>query len=206
MIYQRIAAFCTLGIELGLETTKLECFGVSGYTAELVFWIALPFIVLPFAMIGAFCWLKLQRQSAGLIAVLEKATPPSLQFLFLMYPVLTRKAFRAFPCYVFDTGVSFLRADVAIECGTEAHTLAQSMATLAILLYPIGQLIVFALLLLASRKAITSERPSRLSTAISFLHREYQARFYWWEVRNRSINPMDLQQLTAPPQKLTAPA
>ena len=181
-IYRRISVFCTLGIDFALETTRLECLNVSGYTAELVFWIVLPFVIVGFVVLGSFCWLKLQRQSAGLITTLEKATQPSLKFLFLMYPVLTRKAFQAFACYDFEDGNSYLRADVSIVCGTDEHTQAKSMAMLAILLYPIGQFVAFAILLFLSRDAITSGTPSRLSTAIAFLHREYVPRFFWWEV------------------------
>ena len=88
-------------------------------------------------------------------------------------------AFQAFPTYDFDDGSCYLQADVAIVCGSEADTHAKRMATLAILLYPIGQFAFFALLLLAARRAILSGNPSRLSMATSFLHREYQPQFYW---------------------------
>ena len=196
-IYRRISVFCTLGIDFALETTPLECLGVSGYTADLVFWIVLPFVVVGLIVLGSFCWLKLSPQSAEpttpeprrtasgperLIAVLEKASQPSLKFLFLMFPVLSRKAFQAFACYDFEDGNSYLRADVRIACGSEEHAQAKSMAMLAILLYPIGQFVAFALLLFLSRDAITSGTPSRLSKAIAFLHREYVPRFFWWEV------------------------
>ena len=205
-IYRRISLFCTLGIDFALETTPLECLGVTGYTADLVFWIVLPFVIVGFIVLGSFCWLKLTARSAEpntsephrtasaperliavlekerLIAVLEKASQPSLKFLFLMFPVLSRKAFQAFACYDFEDGNSYLRADVRIVCGTDEHTQAKSTATLAILLYPIGQFVAVALLLFLSRDAITSGTPSRLSTAIAFLHREYVPRFFWWEV------------------------
>ena len=178
-IYRRISMFCTLGIELGLEYTPLECLNVSGFTKELIFWIALPFIILPFIFIGTYWWLRLQGKPAGFIIVLERAAPFLLQFLFLVYPILTRKAFQAFPCHDFDTGISFLRADVRIVCGSEEHTQAQIVAVLAILLYPIGQFAAFALLLYMANDAVNSGTPSRLSKATDFLHRDYKPQFHW---------------------------
>ena len=55
--------------------------------------------------------------------------------------------------------------------------------TTAIVLYPIGLLLLNAALLFSVRRAICSEEPTALSTAIAFLHREYDVRrgLYWWE-------------------------
>ena len=36
--------------------------------------------------------------------------------------------------------------------------------------------------LLAARRALSAERHTRLSDALSFLHREYEPRFFWWEL------------------------
>jgi hypothetical protein len=52
----------------------------------------------------------------------------------------------------------------------------------AILIYPIGLLLVNAALLFAARKAIQSRRPTALSRAIAFLHREFKPQFFWWEL------------------------
>jgi len=67
---------------------------------------------------------------------------------------------------------------------TDALREVQSLATLAIVLYPIGQLVLFAALLLRVRRAIYSESPTHLSRGIAFLYREYDLRrgLYWWEL------------------------
>ena len=69
-------------------------------------------------------------------------------------------AFRAFSCEGFSNGRSFLRADYAIECGTDDHRLVQSIAWLGILLYPVGISLVYAVLLLAARPALVQEKPT----------------------------------------------
>lgn len=51
---------------------------------------------------------------------------------------VSNTAFRAFSCEDFGNGRSFLRADYAIECDTEAYTRVEQLAWLGILLYPVG--------------------------------------------------------------------
>lgn len=89
---------------------------------------------------------------------------------------------QAFSCYDFDDGSSWLRVDVAIECGSEAHAQARALAVFAIIAYPVGIWLAFAALLFRARRAIRSGRHDELSGAISFLHIEYRPTFFWWEV------------------------
>ena len=51
-----------------------------------------------------------------------------------------------------------------------------SLAYLAIFLYPIGIPLLYLLLLVSAREAISQDRPTRLSSALSFLHRDFEAR------------------------------
>ena len=112
--------------------------------------------------------------------VLEMALPPILWLLFFAYPLVTNVAFAAFPCYDLDSG-SWLRADVAIKCGSAEHTEAMSLAVVAILLYPIGLLLTSFILLLRAREAIRSKETTPLSKAIAFLWREFKPEYFWWE-------------------------
>ena len=66
------------------------------------------------------------------------ALPGLLVLSFLVFPMVSSAAFRAFSCEEFSNGRSFLRADYAVECGTEEHRQVQSIAWLGILLYPVG--------------------------------------------------------------------
>ena len=71
---------------------------------------------------------------------------------------------------------------MAIQCRTRQHADAKALAVVAIILYPVGLLLLTAALLFASRAAIRTKRPTTLSCAIAFLHREYEPQFFWWEL------------------------
>ena len=110
------------------------------------------------------------------------ALPGLLVLSFLVFPMVSSAAFRAFSCEGFSNGRSFLRADYAIECGTADHRLVQSIAWLGILLYPVGISVVYAVLLLAARPALVQEKPTALSKALGFLVRDFDVQFMWWEL------------------------
>ena len=78
----------------------------------------------------------------------------------------------------------WLVADVRVRCGSAEHAHIKALAWLAIALYPIGWTATTALLLFAARTPITSNgaRPSDLSRALTFVHKEYQPLFFWWEL------------------------
>ena len=100
--------------------------------------------------------------------LLEMTMPYIIKMLFIAYPLVTKVAFDAFSCYKFADR-EFLKADVAIECGTAEHDAARALAWIAIFLYPVGLLMLNAALLFAARRAILTNRPTALSRAISFL-------------------------------------
>ena len=150
------------------------------------------------------------------LLVLQKAAPASLRLLFLVYPIVTKEAFKAFSCYTFDEGYasasSWLRADVSIKCGSDVHMTSQALAVVAIIMYPVGLLLLFAWLLYLARPAIRSGQQSTLSKTIGFLHKEYSPSFFAWGDSGeskphslpdplRSVPSCDCQRLTA----LTAP-
>ena len=118
----------------------------------------------------------------------------------MVYPIVTQKAFQAFSCYNFDEGTvastSWLRADVSIECGTSLHVQAQVLGCVAILLYPVGLLIFFGVLLYTSRDDIKSGRQAtQLSKSIAFLYREYTTGWYGW-----GEAPLEIQTIQLHPQ------
>ena len=182
-----MAAAVSLGINVGLEATPLECLGLGGYSARVAFWIVLPIVLIALIAVAAAVQDYVQGARGAVAAgtsrcrrVLLAAAPRALQLLFLVYPIVTREAFRAFPCHEFVDGSSFLIADVNIACPSPEHDSAKSIAILAILLYPVGTLVFFAALLFAARP---DKKPnSDLSDAIAFLHREYKPAFFWWEL------------------------
>ena len=112
--------------------------------------------------------------------------------LFLLYPIVTNTAFEAFSCYDFDDREHrYLVADTSIECTNfnflpsgqgKDHDTIKVVAMIAVFVYPFGLIVTNGVLLMAARKAILSGKPSTLSRATSFLHREYEKPFFWWEL------------------------
>ena len=90
-------------------------------------------------------------------------------------------AFEAFACERFDTG-HWLRADYAVRCDGAEYADVRTLAVLALLLYPIGIPLAYGGLLFLARRALLDGKPTALSTALTFLHGEYHARFFWWEL------------------------
>ena len=78
--------------------------------------------------------------------------------------------------------MSFLKADYRIVCEGAEYDGIVRIAIIAVLMYPVGIPLMYLLLLIAARRAIIKERPTRLSTALSFLHRDFVARLYWCEI------------------------
>ena len=103
-------------------------------------------------------------------------------------PQVSSAAFRAFSCERFDTGREFLRADLSVECSTathvsEAHETAKRLALAAILIYPVGISALYIIAFAYARPAIRESRPTRLSQAISFLSKDFEPEYLWWEAR-----------------------
>ena len=123
-----------------------------------------------------------------------------LQILFLVYPIVTKKCFDAFPCHDFGGEDKFLKSDVSVRCDgrgefffleelpknqtydTTQHQKIMITAWVGILAYPVGLFTVCTLLLFTCRRAIMTQVPSELSKAIDFLHREYEPVVFWWEL------------------------
>ena len=56
------------------------------------------------------------------------------------------------------------------------------LAWAAVIIYPVGLIVLNASLLFCARKAITSKRETPLANAIAFLHKEYEPHLFWWEL------------------------
>ena len=88
---------------------------------------------------------------------------------------VSQVAFQAWSCYDFEGG-GYLKEDVSISCGSSEHSRVKAIAIAAVLLYPVGLLVLQAWLLFAARHAIQKKRPTALSRSIAFLHQEYTPR------------------------------
>ena len=85
--------------------------------------------------------------------------------------------------------MSFLKADYRIVCEGAEYKEIERNARVAVLMYPVGIPLMYLLLLIAARQAIVKERPTRLSAALSFLHRDFVARLYWCDIDRLLARP-----------------
>jgi len=174
-------------VSLGIEGigTPLACLNLDGYQNKLVVYMTAP-IMLTAIILAATAYHRLGTRPLSVRDVMLHATPALMKLAFLAYPLVTNVAFEAFPCHEFKEGDglfrSWLRADVEVECGTAAHGQVVAIAVLAIIVYPIGLLVLCAALLVRARAAIRSRRETALSRAIAFLWRDYEPHMWWWEL------------------------
>ena len=201
---RQLLSFLSVGISLGLgpDSTSgvLTCLGLDGFERRLVAWIILPPILILLILIGSCFRLAYMRTFSG-EALLTTALPLITRSLFFIYPLVSNVAFEAFSCHEFDDQTkAFLRADVAIACSSpwapgvgynEEHMRVTIIAFIAIGVYPLGVILLIAVLLFASRKAILSGKPTALSSASRFLYREDEPTFFWsapqaWSARAHS--------------------
>jgi hypothetical protein len=148
----------------------LDCVDLNGYRPFLVVYMVSPIAGALLIVLAASASLHCSRRLSS-SALLELSATPILWLLFLAFPLVSKAAFDAFSCFEFETS-GWLKADVAIRCGSHEHDAVVHLAWLAILLYPVGVLLMSAILLFLARHAIQSNKPTPLSRAIHFLHRE----------------------------------
>ena len=86
-----VSRIISLGIEIGLEATPLECIGLGGYLPELVFWVVAPAVIVLvgslLVLIGVSAWqcyLKRYHGQESGISVLQAVAPVVCYLLFLL--------------------------------------------------------------------------------------------------------------------------
>jgi len=171
--------------------TPLACFGLGGYFIRLISWMTLAPIVSILICVGLFISLKVKR-ALTCDAFGERAVFMLVRLLFLFYPIITSIAFEAFACYIFNDPrepevQKWLITDVKIDCTAEEYDSVTLVATLAVIIYPIGFMCLIAVLLLCCRATILFPKERRktkpwLAKGLSFLYREYRPECYYWEV------------------------
>ena len=202
----------TISLGLGDLGIPLQCTGLGGYRARLIFWMVMPLVVLfaiPLALASVrlvsvrlatanaaphFRWRHQSQQLQAKFSPPQRAgldlkelaydcLPICLKFLFLAYPFVSTVAFRAFDCMDFGQSGSWLRADYQVPCDTGGeYRQIQAIAVLALCIFPCGVPVAYAALLFHSRSAILTDRPTQLSQALSFLHEDFRREFFWWEL------------------------
>ena len=126
-----LSVFEVFNINIGGIGLPLQCMGLGTYEQQLTTTMLAPLalaalLVLGFLLRGSYC-----RKGVG--ASLLAALPWLLSLSFLVFPMVSSAAFRAFSCEDFDTGRAFLFADYSVECSTidftsEVHERAKTLA------------------------------------------------------------------------------
>ena len=132
------------------------------------------------------------RAADGIPSLVKEAllwsVKPMLYITFVAFPITASLAFQSFACESFDSGTQqYLRADYSVRCSragytSQKHEDIMALAWLAIWIYPVGVPALYTLLLLSQRRALIDDRPTVLTKALSFLHKDYRKACYLWEV------------------------
>ena len=179
---QRILNAVAISVSVGFNGvgTVLDCLSMRGYVPTLAVHMVAPALLACLVLLAGVARLQryVPRADRTAMALFERTAPLLLKLIFLFYPLVTNVAFEAFSCYAFLES-QWLKADVSIRCGSDAHRRAQALAWAAIAIYPVGLLALTAVLLFVVRHAVYHERPTRLSRSLDFLHREYEPHLFW---------------------------
>ena len=109
---------------------------------------------------------------------------------FCVIPSVTRSLFLAFQCesFGFDDTTSpsetksHLTASINVECSSDEHGRFVALASVFIVIWPVGMPLLYAVLLHRCRRAVREHQPSGLSRATHFLWKEYHDAYFWWEL------------------------
>ncbi|KAL1508111.1 hypothetical protein AB1Y20_007703 [Prymnesium parvum] len=163
----------------------------SGFKGSLLLTGTWPLVLLGFLVMAGV--VRAVATYACSLKAVKMGTLNALPWvLFVSYCALPRTSttiFSSWTCdqYVIDSTTvppqvrHYLRKSVSTECYSPAHDQLVTIATVFILIYPVGTLLVYLLLLYRCRKLIRLGRSTRLVRATAFLHREYRKQFFFWE-------------------------
>ena len=127
----------TLNIEgLGLPWS---CMQLGLFFDQLLILMLAPWVLGLLILVGCMATEVLtKRKAASLKAGLIRGLPSLMCLLFYAFPVVFSRAFRALDCESFDEGKSsFLRADYSLNCSSAEYDRVESLAWVAIALYPV---------------------------------------------------------------------
>ena len=161
--------------------------------SPLVLIVAVPLVSLVLSIsrhCATFCGSRGRLQSLGraMVSGLLDGLPTSLVLSFCFTPSVSASIFRAWHCipFVFDNeqSYSYLAQDLTVRCdGSDEHGRVLAVACILVVLWPIGMVFLYAVLILPCRYMLLDEAPpTPLLTATKFLHKDYKPAYFWWEV------------------------
>ena len=118
------------------------------------------------------------------------ASPINLLIIYVLVGVISADICKAWSCKKFETSsesgeyISRLRSDMLIDCGSGAHAQIKTLALGLLGMWPITVMVAFGALLAAAHNSIRHRRPTRFSSSLAFLHRDFHPEWYFWELIN----------------------
>lgn len=186
-VLQLFSIFEVLNINVAGIGLPLQCFGLGTYQQQLATTMLAPLMFAAVIVLGFVSRSVCSRGPKRRCVELLEALPWLLMLSFLVFPMVSSAAFRAFSCEPFKNGRECLRADYSVECRTpthvsEEHDNAKNLALLGVCIYPVGISLFYAGLMWSARCSIMQDRPTRLSKALGFLVRDFVPDYFWWEL------------------------
>ncbi|KAL1525655.1 hypothetical protein AB1Y20_020505 [Prymnesium parvum] len=191
--FEWMADLFELPADVGLDFfIAPSCLG--SYRRRLIIGAAWPIVLLAAAALGFVAlevahsrgaWREELRERVSL--GLKRVVPPVLIVTFVLVPSTATRVFKSFLCEAFhvsDTPVEtvrFMAVDPSSSCDSDDYRTTQQVAFVAVLVWPIGVPLLYAVLLWHSRRAIKSGVPTTLSRATRFLSADYKPFAFWWE-------------------------
>jgi len=188
-----LARLAWVRLDLGILVSN-ECLGRSA--TRLLLKLVSPAVLVAVAVFGTtgITAVRHSRRGGdcvpGIMSGLASSLPLALLLTFVLYTPASVAVFRSFGCESYLTNVSnlsqtvfLLRDDPQLECASSNRPPSPifDVALAGLIAWPIFVPTMYFVLLLASRSAIKSRRPTRLSRSISFIHEDYQVGCYLWE-------------------------
>jgi hypothetical protein len=180
-----------INVELVTLGVPFECIGISTFHSKLKLYILTPVLLVCAIFAVSAARRALTRQHVCPQFLLD-GLPLALLVAFLSLPSVTSLAARAFLIECFDSGDCYMRADLSVRAGaadprhggldgsqppTPEWAQIRRTAWVGLALYPLGQFIFFALLLMQVQRSLKSSRSAmQLTRAASFLYVEFTPR------------------------------
>ncbi|GMI23025.1 hypothetical protein TeGR_g4447 [Tetraparma gracilis] len=150
----------------------------------------------PFTLVGVGCynsgwnlnWMLLSTTALPLVLcgalVAKKKKDAAIAVTFLVLPTVTTNIFKIFPCDELDGGKTYLHADYSLSCATGGHKAWVVYGAAMVLVWPIGVLGMYAVLLYKNRAKIKQEVEEREKDEAlmqsAFLWEPYKPSFWCW--------------------------
>ena len=138
-----------------------------------------------------------RRASDGLRGLMLRTVPGMLLIAFISLIAVSHRMFSVFDCMSFEAdslsspprSSDFVATDLSVACDdkevwrgeSSEYARVKLIAALLIVVWPVGMPLAFVIVLFSLRHSFRTCRGTRLTRATSFLHREFEPPFFYWE-------------------------